>query len=147
MILAQKLILPGTKIITDGWKAYKTLEQGGYIHGVNHSIEFINSNMQKIEVMEIFKEWTKNRGQPRENDNMYIFQFIYFYKQKNQGNKTPRQIFSHFLQDIATVYPGYGKQGLCQLLTLHTRGLQLVMNKWQYSVTNIKADKCGYKSC
>ena len=40
--LIKKLMLPGTKIITDGWKTYNNLEQEGYIHDiVNHSIGFI----------------------------------------------------------------------------------------------------------
>uniref|UniRef100_A0A1X7TU20 ISXO2-like transposase domain-containing protein n=1 Tax=Amphimedon queenslandica TaxID=400682 RepID=A0A1X7TU20_AMPQE len=42
--LIKKYILPGTKVISDCWKSYSTLQQEGYIHGtVNHSIEFVNS--------------------------------------------------------------------------------------------------------
>ena len=69
--------MPGTKIITDGWKAYNTLEQGGYIHGdVNHSVEFINNydpeiNMQKIErLWKSLKNELKGEGQA--GDYVYI---------------------------------------------------------------------------
>ena len=41
--------------------------------------------------MEILKEHTKREGRAAENDDMYIFQFIYFHQQKNRGNRTPRQ--------------------------------------------------------
>uniref|UniRef100_A0A1X7UDC0 ISXO2-like transposase domain-containing protein n=1 Tax=Amphimedon queenslandica TaxID=400682 RepID=A0A1X7UDC0_AMPQE len=42
--LIKKYILPGTKVISDCWKSYSTIQQEGYIHGtVNHSIEFVNS--------------------------------------------------------------------------------------------------------
>ena len=54
--LIKHYILPGSKVITDGWKSYGTLQQEGYIHGtVNHSIEFVNSqagdHTQTIESM------------------------------------------------------------------------------------------------
>ena len=62
--------------------------------------------------MEIFKERTKKRMEAGDNDDMYIFQFMYIHQQKNRGNRTPQQIFPQFLRDIAAVYPGYGKQGL-----------------------------------
>ena len=40
--LIKKYILPGTKVISDCWKAYCSLEEGVY-GTVNHSIEFVNS--------------------------------------------------------------------------------------------------------
>ena len=43
--LIKKFILPGTKIITIGWKVYNNLEQKGYILGiVHHSIKFIKND-------------------------------------------------------------------------------------------------------
>ena len=79
---------------------------------------------------------------------MYIFQFIYFRQQKNQVNTTLQQIFPDFLQDIAIVYLRYGNQGLRPVSYTSNQKIELVMNKWQYSVSNIKADKCkgGHKS-
>ena len=60
--------------------------------------------------MVIFKERTKKRMEAGDNDDMYIFQFMYLHQQKNRGNRTPQQIFPHFLRDIAAVC--HGKQGL-----------------------------------
>ena len=78
--LIKKFILPGTKIITDEWKTYNTLEQEGYIHGVvNHSREFVNSddpaiNTQKIErLWKSLKNGLKREGRATDNDDMYIF--------------------------------------------------------------------------
>jgi hypothetical protein len=120
--LIKKFILPGTKIITNGWKAYNTLEQEGYIHGiVNHSIEFVNSddlatNTQKIErLWKSLKNGLKRERRAGDDDDMHIFQFINLHQQSNKGNKIPQAIFPHFLQDITAVYPRYGKQGLWTL--------------------------------
>ena len=52
--------------------------------------------------MEIFKQHIKKRRPS----------FIYLHQQKNRGNIIPWYIFPHFLQDIAAVYPRYGKEGL-----------------------------------
>ena len=42
--IIKRYILPGTKVMSDCWKSYERLEEGGYIHGtVNHSLEFVNS--------------------------------------------------------------------------------------------------------
>ena len=81
--LNKKFILPGIEIITDGWKVYNNLEQEGYIHGiVNNSIDNDHPeiNTQKVErVWKSLKNELKGKGRP-EDDNMYIFPFIYFQK-------------------------------------------------------------------
>ena len=41
--IIQQFILPGTTIITDGWKSYINLSRHGYVHtDVNHSEDFVN---------------------------------------------------------------------------------------------------------
>ena len=41
--LIQQFVLPGTTIITDGWKSYINLGLHGYVHtDVNHSEDFVN---------------------------------------------------------------------------------------------------------
>ena len=65
------------------------LEQGRYIHGiVNYSIEFINNDHPEINVQKTERLWKssknelKREGRPGDNDNMYMFQFIYFHQQQ-----------------------------------------------------------------
>ena len=42
--LIQQFVLPGTTIITDGWKSYINLNKYGYVHtDVNHSEDFVNA--------------------------------------------------------------------------------------------------------
>ena len=89
------------------------------MHGVvNHSIEFLNNdepeiNMQKIErLCKSLKNQLKREGRAGDNDDMYIFQFMYLHQQRNHSNTTPQQIFPLFFRDIANVYYGYGKVGL-----------------------------------
>ena len=41
--LILQLVMPGTTIITDGWKSYNNLNRHGYVHtDVNHSEDFVN---------------------------------------------------------------------------------------------------------
>ena len=52
--MIQKHVLPGTKVITDGWAGYKNLADDGYEHDtVIHEVEFVNhitgANTQTIE--------------------------------------------------------------------------------------------------
>ena len=107
--------MPGTKIITGGWKAYNNFEQEGYIHDVNHSIEFINNdhpeiNMQKIErLWKSLKNELKRECKPGDC-NMYIFQFIYFHQQKTGAVQHHDRYLLTFLYCYCV--PGCGKQGL-----------------------------------
>ena len=56
--LIKKFNLPGTKIITYGWKAYDNLEQEGYIHCiVNHSIGIISNDHPEIFMQKIRRSW------------------------------------------------------------------------------------------
>ena len=59
--------------------------------------------------MQIFKERTKKRRSTRR----YVHIPVYLLPStKIQDNTTPRQTFKHILKDIASLYPGYGRQGL-----------------------------------
>ena len=41
--IIKQYVLPGTTIITDGWKSYVNLDQHGYVHtDVNHSVNFVD---------------------------------------------------------------------------------------------------------
>mgnify|MGYP007064004607 CR=1 FL=1 len=58
------------------------------------------------------KSKIKREGRPTDNDQMYIFQFLYINQQRSDGRKTPSEQFIPFLNDISRVYPGYGQKGL-----------------------------------
>ena len=50
----------------DGWKAYNTLEQEGYTHGVvNHSEEFDNIDDPEINTQEIERLWKSLKNEPK----------------------------------------------------------------------------------
>jgi len=58
--LIQQWVLPGTRIITDGWAAYRQLGNlpEGYTHDVvNHSIEFVNPIDRSINTQAIEGLW------------------------------------------------------------------------------------------
>ena len=43
--ILKEWVLPGTTIISDGWKAYCNIKAHGYQHEVvNHSVEFVNED-------------------------------------------------------------------------------------------------------
>ncbi|KAJ4450842.1 hypothetical protein ANN_02273 [Periplaneta americana] len=109
-------ILPGTRIIHDGWKSYSALEEEGYIHDIaNHKIEFIRPDDAEIHTERLWKSLKTAVGrerQPGQRDEMYIFQIIYMRQQKAIGRTTPSKMFLPFLKHISEFYPGYGKDGL-----------------------------------
>ena len=114
--LINTFVLPGSKICSDGWKAYTSLESEGYIHGlVNHSIEFISSEDPSNHTQTVERQWKSLKNSIKREgsqDDLYLFQFLYLQRQKHSGAKTPCQIFPIFLQDISQIYPGYGIESL-----------------------------------
>ena len=81
--IIKKYILPGSKIMSDCWKAYDCLENEGYIHGtVNHSIEFINSetgdHTQSIEsTWRAVKKSLPRSGSTKGMYDSYFAEFIF----------------------------------------------------------------------
>ena len=81
----------GTILISDGWKAYKDLNQMGFFHYIiNHSENFVNPlnpqiNTQKIEsTWNLLKRLFKSKGtKTRINLEEYIFEFQFRKKNKN----------------------------------------------------------------
>ena len=56
--IIQRNVLPGTRIITDEWRAYRTLPTIGYQHdSVNHSLHFVDPNDPTVNTQKIESSW------------------------------------------------------------------------------------------
>lgn len=56
-IITEKVV-PGTRIITDGWASYRQLESLGFEHGVvNHSFNFVSPDDSSIHTQNIESTW------------------------------------------------------------------------------------------
>ena len=84
--IIKTFIRPGTRIISDEWKTYPSLEEEGYVHNsVNHSIEFVLSDDLSIHTQNIERSWKslknsiKKEGRRSDRDDLYIFKF-YIYR-------------------------------------------------------------------
>ena len=108
-LLAQikKFILPGTKIISDCWRAYEGLEKEGYLHEtVNHSQHFVDpesgASTQNIE-----RSWRDARstvpkyGRKEEHFEQYLA--LHFFIKKFSNHK---ERLHNFLLTAGQLYPG-----------------------------------------
>ena len=51
-------IEPGTRVITDMWRSYRSLSQHGFIHDtVNHSLKFVDPNDSSIHTNTVERQW------------------------------------------------------------------------------------------
>ena len=82
--LIKKYILPGTIIVSDGWKAYSSLRNEGYTHWVvNHSEQFVDPENPDIHTQNIerlwrdIKEWTKRPGIKTEYFEQYFARYLF----------------------------------------------------------------------
>ena len=89
-------IAPGTKIISDQWKAYNELDKSQiYMHEtVNHSKNFVDpitkANTQRIERLwrDLKDSCRKKCGIPREDVELYLAEFVFkHYNMKNNSRK------------------------------------------------------------
>ena len=104
--LIKKWIKPGTKVISDCWKAYGTLKEEGYIHGtVNHSIEFVNSetgdHTQTIEsTWRAVKRSLPRSGTRKPFYQSYFLEFLFRRRYFVDGTDW----FATFMDKVKTVY-------------------------------------------
>ena len=86
-----RFILPGTKIVSDGWKAYKqieAIEDRNYTHAVvNHSIEFVNDTGDHTNSMEATWRVLKS-GIPQKQTPRIIQDHLFerMWRSQNIGN-------------------------------------------------------------
>ena len=108
--LIQQFVLPGTTIITDGWKSYINLGLHGYVHtDVNHSEDFVNpatgAHTNLIEGTWTHAKHKAFRRGGRKTDNSLrndLSEFMW-RKQKGltgSGAEAARQIFSKELPSL-----------------------------------------------
>ena len=97
--IIKKFIKLGTKIMSDCWKAYSTIEEEGYIHGtVNHSIEFVHSETDYYTQM-IDNTWrAAKRSLPRSGtkhdmDISYFAEFLFRRKYLDDEGRDPLVTF------------------------------------------------------
>ena len=82
--IIKKYILPGTTIVSDGWKAYHTLKEEGFTHWVvNHSEHFVDPSDARLHTQYIerlwrdLKEWTKQPGMRTEYIKQYFARYLF----------------------------------------------------------------------
>lgn len=112
--LIKHFILPGSKIVTEGFQSYMNLKREGFDDCfVNHSVEFVASPTHNIaRLWKSAKASIKKEGRPGERDQLYLFQYLYFHNLKLRGKTDAPDLLPIFLKDVAKVYPGYGAKGL-----------------------------------
>ena len=96
-------IKPGTKIVSDCWKAYTKLEENGYEHEtVNHSKEYVNQNGYHTNKIEghwrQMKASLPTHGRRRFHYHYYLAEFLWRYKHRKEDP------FWAFLKDVKKVY-------------------------------------------
>ena len=101
--IIRRWIEPGTKIISDCWKAYIKLENHGYEHAtVNHSKEFVNEDGEHTNKIE--GHWRQAKcvlpkfGVRKHLFSTYLAEFIWRYKNRGED------LFSVFLTNLKSVY-------------------------------------------
>jgi hypothetical protein len=86
--LIQEYVLPGTIIITDGWRGYLGLQAFGYIHKtVNHSENFVNPNDRTVYTNTIERQWGILKQiipNQTHQDLRYTYLAEYIWKVKNR---------------------------------------------------------------
>ena len=104
--IIKEYVLPGTKIISDCWKSYSTLEEEGFVHGtVNHSIEFVNKDTgdhtNTIEsTWRAVKSSLPRFGTTKGMYNSYFAEFMFRRQYINESSDR----FIEFLHQASRVY-------------------------------------------
>ena len=96
-------ILPGTRVMSDKWKAYDCLQDKGYQHlTVNHSLNFVDpdtgAHTQGIENT----WWGVKRGMPRTGTSKDLFEsYLHEYLWREHYGEDP---FGNIIKHIAELY-------------------------------------------
>ena len=101
--LIKRYIRPGSIIVSDGWAAYNSLKDEGYVHWVvNHSVEFVSTEDSRVHTQNIerlwrdLKEWSKRPGNRRDYFRQYLARYLFCQQDDRQHQ---------FLLSAASLYP------------------------------------------
>ncbi|XP_068205270.1 uncharacterized protein [Palaemon carinicauda] len=103
--IIRKVVMPGTIIHSDQWKAYRNIERDlGYTHHtVNHSVNFVDRTTG-VHTQAVESYWNKHKirikrmiGCKREFLNSYLHEFM--WSERNKNDK-----FHRFCETIARQY-------------------------------------------
>ena len=103
IIRAHRYCLPGTRVMSDMWKAYDCLQDEGYVHlTVNHSLNFVHpdtgAHTQGIEN----RWWCVKRGLPRTGTSKELFEsYPQEYMWRQHYGEDP---FGNIIKHIADLY-------------------------------------------
>ena len=95
--------MPGTRVMSDKWKAYDCLQDEGYQHlTVNHSLNFVDpdtgAHTQGIENT----WWGVRQGMPRTGTSRDLFEsYLHEYLWRKHYGKDP---FGNIIKHIAELY-------------------------------------------
>ena len=109
--IIQEKIHPGTKIISDCWRAYNCLSERGYEHlTVNHSINFVDpNNLAHTNNVERLWREAKSKvplyGRRKKHFAGYLARSLFM-----MAHSDPNKRFHTFLQEVAALYNPYTHQ-------------------------------------
>lgn len=103
--IIKKYIQPGSVIYSDGWRAYNTLGQEGFLHeSVNHSENFVDPENPKVHTQNIerlwrdVKEWIKKPGIKAKYLMQYLSRYLFIKKYSDTA-------FHQFWIEAGRLYP------------------------------------------
>ena len=121
--ILKRFVRPGTTIYSDGWLAYRSLDQHGFVHDVDmhtviHDENFVNPNEPDCHTNNIERHWADIRANvssyKAENGclDRAVGQHLYTYEFFGRGNTVLNigQRVQSFINHAVAVYPGHGRE-------------------------------------
>ena len=107
--LIQRHILPGTRILSDMWQAYATINQlnnGMYLHDtVNHTLHFVDPQDPTIHTQNVEGMWAHTKRKLRHQFGTSRPLFAAYLDEYVWRKAHPERKFAHFLQCLTEQYP------------------------------------------
>ncbi|GFU62559.1 putative transposase-like protein [Trichonephila clavipes] len=130
------VVVPGSVIISDCWKAYNCLSHEGYQHlRVNHSLTFKDpesgAHTNSIEgTWSAIKRSLRNHAAHVEGQfDHYLAEYMW---RRRRGHSLEDDVFREFLRAITTLYPPMEKDVPSQLASLDKNALREIKLRLSY---------------